>query len=282
MERVVAFQGERGANSEDAVVKHFGEVAVLPCRTLSEVFTAVTQGEASEGLIPIENSQAGSIHESYDLLLEHDLVIAGEVMLRVSHCLQALPGQTLADIRTVYSHPQALAQCSEYLRRLGADKVAVYDTAGSAKMLRDQNLMGAAAIASRRAASLYGLQILAEAIESNPDNYTRFYVVSRRPAPRAEHNKTALVLATQDRPGALFWCLGALAYRQVNLTKLESRPSRRRPWEYIFYLEFEGHLSDEPCREALAELQTKTSMLRVLGSFPAARSEDLPQASAEA
>lgn len=276
MQRMVSFQGERGANSEDAVIRHFGEVEVVPCRTLPEVFAAVASGEATDGLIPVENSQAGSVYESYDLLLEHDLFISGEVTMRVSHCLQALSGQALSDIRTVYSHPQALAQCDDFLRRLGAEKVAVYDTAGSARMIRDQRLVGVAAIASRRAASLYGLEVLAEGIESNPNNYTRFYAISRQPPPPAEGSKTAVVLATQDRPGALFWCLGALAYRQVNLTKLESRPSRRRPWEYIFYLEMEGHQSDESCREALDELRTKTTMLRVLGSFPAAANEAGP------
>jgi len=277
LERRVAFQGERGANSEDAVVKLFGEVEVQPCRTLREVFAAVVGGEAAEGLVPVENSRAGSIHETYDLLLEHPLHITGEVTLRVSHCLQALPGQRLEDVRVVYSHPQALAQCDDFLRRLGADKVAVYDTAGSARMVREQGLRGAAAIASRRAASLYGLEVLAEGIESSADNYTRFYAVAPQPAERAALSRTALVLATQDRPGALFWCLGALAYRQVNLSKLESRPSRRQPWEYVFYLEVEGHLDEDPLREALAELQTKTTMLRVLGSFPAAaRMESAP------
>lgn len=270
MQRRVAFQGERGANSEDAVVRLFGEVEVLPCRTLPEVFAAVAAGEASEGLVPVENSRAGSIHETYDLLLDNPLHITGEITLRISHCLQALPGQRLEDIRVVYSHPQALAQCDDFLRRLGADKVAVYDTAGSARMLRDQGVLGAAAIASRRAALLYGLEILAESIETSPDNYTRFYTIAREPAQRTSSSKTALVLATQDRPGALFWCLGALAYRQVNLSKLESRPSRRRPWEYVFYLEVEGHTEEDPLREALAELETKTTVLRVLGSFPAA------------
>lgn len=250
----------------------------MPCRTLPEVFAAVAAGEATEGLVPVENSRAGSIHETYDLLLDNPLFITGEITLRISHCLQALPGQRLEDIRVVYSHPQALAQCDAFLSRLGADKVAVYDTAGSARMLRDQGLAGAAAIASRRAASIYGLEILAAAIETSPDNYTRFYAIGPRPAQRTPRSKTALVLATQDRPGALFWCLGGLAYRQVNMSKLESRPSRRQPWEYVFYLEVEGHPEEEPLREALAELTTKTTMLRVLGAFPPAAGAEPPTA----
>ncbi len=265
---IVAFQGERGANSEDAVIKLFGEVDVLPCRTLREVFTAVREGRAAAGLVPVENSQAGSIAETWDLLLEFGLSITGEVDLPVNHCLQALPGQRIEDIRVVYSHPQALAQCQESLRRLGAELVAVYDTAGSAKMIRDRGLRGAAAVASRHAARLYGLEILAEGIQDNPDNITRFYAIARDPAPRGERNRTALVMATQHRPGALYWCLGALAYRQVNLVKLESRPSRHRPFDYIFYLVCDGHVSDPPLAEALDELKTKTTFLRVLGSYP--------------
>lgn len=271
MSRIVAFQGERGANSEDAVVKFFGEVQVLPCRTLHDVFAAVENGAATDGLIPIENSQAGSINDSYDLLLKHPLNITGEVNLQVNHCLQSLPGESLETIKQVYSHPQALAQCEEFLRELGAEKIAVYDTAGSAKMLREKEMRGCAAIASRRAAVIYGLEILAEGIQTNPENYTRFYAISKHDGPKGERNKISLVLATQHRPGCLYWCLGALAYRQINLTKLESRPSRNRPWEYIFYLDIEGHITDEACQEAIAELKTKTTMLRVLGSYPAAQ-----------
>lgn len=264
----MTFQGERGAHSEDAVVRLFGEVDVLPCRTLREVFAAVQEGRSAAGLVPVENSQAGTINETWDLLLEFDLHITGEVDLPVNHCLQALPGQRIEDIRVVYSHPQALAQCQEYLRRLGVDLVAVYDTAGSAKMVREGGLRGCAAVASRRAAALYGLEVLAEGIQDSAENVTRFFAVAKEPAARGEQNRTALVMATQHRPGALYWCLGALAYRGVNLVKLESRPSRNRPWDYIFYLVFDGHAEDPPCAEALAELRTKTTFLRVLGSYP--------------
>jgi prephenate dehydratase len=265
---VVAFQGERGAHSEDAVIRLFGEVETLPCRTLREVFEAVQGGQAEYGLVPVENSWAGSINETWDLLLEYNLHITAEVDHRVSHTLQALPGQRLEDIKTVYSHPQALSQCQEFLRRLGAELMAVHDTAGSARLIKERGLRGAGAIASRRAAEIYGLEILAEEIEDDPENTTKFYALSRRKAPRGEKNRTALVMATQHRPGALYWCLGAFAYRQVNLVKLESRPSRRMPWDYIFYLVFDGHADDPACAEALAELRTKTTFLRVLGSYP--------------
>ncbi len=265
---VVAFQGERGAHSEDAVIRLFGNVDTLPCGTLREVFEAVQGGRATHGLVPVENSWAGSINETWDLLLEYNLHITAEVDHRVSHTLQALPGQKLEDIKVVYSHPQALSQCQEFLRRLGAELVAIHDTAGSARLIRERGLKGAGAIASRRAAEIYGLEILAAEIEDDPENTTKFYAISRRKAPRGERNRTALVMATQHRPGALYWCLGAFAYRQVNLVKLESRPSRRMPWDYIFYLVFDGHADDPPCAEALAELRTKTTFLRVLGSYP--------------
>ncbi len=259
-------------------MRFFGEIVrgrldVLPCRSLSEVFRAVNEGAATDGLIPIENSLAGSINESYDLLLKNDLVIHGEVILPISHCLLALEGQTLQDIRKVYSHPQALAQCDEFLERRGVETIAVYDTAGSAKMLKETNMQGAAAIASRRAAELYGLEVIAEGIQTNKSNSTRFYAVGRGLAAKGKRNKTVIVFATENKPGALYWCLGAIVCRQINMTRLESRPSRGQPWEYIFYLDLETHISDPSCREAIRELETKTLFMKVLGSFPAATGE---------
>ncbi len=263
-----AFQGERGAHSEEAVERLFGQAEVLPCRSLREVFDAVVSVRADVGVVPVENSQAGSINETWDLLLEYPLHICGEVEMPIVQCLQALPGQSLGDIKTVYSHPQALAQSQGFLRDLEAEMVAVYDTAGSAKMIRERGLMGAAAVASRRAAAIYGLDILAERINDNPDNRTRFFAIAPQPVERGDFNRTVLVIATQDRPGALYWCLGALAYRGINLVKLESRPSRNKPWDYIFYLIFDGHVTDPESAEALEELRTKTAFLRVLGSYP--------------
>lgn len=268
VELIVAFQGERGAHSETAIEGLFGEVEVLPCRTLRAVFEAVKEGRALTGMVPVENSQAGTINETWDLLLEYDLQITGEIELPVRHCLMALPGQSLADIRVVYSHPQALTQCQSFLRDMDVEMVAVYDTAGSAKMLRERAMDGAGAIAGERAATIYGLEVLARDLQDLPDNRTRFFAVSREPAGRGERNRTALVMATQHRPGALYWCLGALAYRDINLVKLESRPSRNKPWDYIFYILLDGHAADAHCQEALAELRTKTTFLRVLGSYP--------------
>jgi prephenate dehydratase len=275
--RRVAFQGERGAYSEEAVLRRFGgEAEVLPCRTLRDVFRATEDGTATEGLAPIENSLAGSINESYDLLLQRSLTITGETVLRVRHCLLARPGQTLAGLRQVYSHPQALAQCRDFLERHGLEAVAAYDTAGSAQFVSEKGPLRTGAIAGRRAAELYGLDILAEGIESDPGNYTRFYVVARPDAAQPEtrpatgQDKTVLVFATSHLPGSLYWCLGAFAYRGIDLLKLESRPIQGRPWEYLFYADLRGHASADPVREALRELEGKTAWVRVLGSFEAA------------
>src|SRR6266702_3661639 len=265
----VAFQGERGAFSDEAVNIYFGEEAEpFPCRSFAEVFRAVAAGEVDYGLVPVENSQAGSINDVYDLLRQHDLFVIGEISHPVNHCLLCLPGQQLSDIKRVISHPQALAQSDEYLRELNVEVVATYDTAGSAKMVREENLVGVAAIAGAGAAELYELEILARSIQTIKDNYTRFIVLSREPAPRrAGEAKTMLVMATAHQPGSLHKCLGVLAANQINLLKLESRPSRQRIWEYVFYIDFEGHRDDPLVSAALADLAGYTTFCKVLGSF---------------
>jgi prephenate dehydratase len=267
---LVAFQGERGAYSEEAAIKYCAYADLLPCRTFQEVFHSVASKRAYAGLIPIENSLAGSINESYDLLYKYDPGISGEVIIPVNHCLMALPGQNLHDIKRVYSHPQALAQCDAFIVEHKFEAVAVYDTAGSAKMLRTDNLMGCASIASRRSADLYSLSILAENIQTVSNNYTRFYVIGGKTPPPTEHNKTVLIISVKHTPGSLFWALASLVSRGINLTKLESRPCRTNPWEYLFYLDLETHIFDPKCQAALAELKTKTTLMKVLGSFPKA------------
>ncbi len=265
----VAFQGERGAFGDEAVRAYFGSLAQsIPCRSFADVFRAVATGEVEAGLVPVENSQAGSINEVYDLLRQYDLFVTGEIGHPVNHCLLCLPGQQLSDIKRVISHPQALAQCDVYLRELDVEVVATYDTAGSAKMVREENLIGVAAIAGAGAAELYELEILARSIQTIKDNYTRFIVLGREPAPRrAGEAKTMLVMATAHQPGSLHKCLGVLAAKQINLLKLESRPSRQRIWEYVFYLDFEGHRDDSTVSTALADLASYTTFCKVLGSF---------------
>lgn len=269
----VAFQGERGAFSEDAAAKLFGkEIDLLPCIRLREVFELVSQDKVEFGAVPLENSQAGSINDSYDLLLAYPLSIFAEVILRVSHCLMALPGEELANITTIYSHPQALAQCQEFLSKLPVEIVPSYDTAGSAKMVKEKNLKNCAAIASKRAADIYGLEVLALQIETNVNNYTKFVAISKQKARPAQKNKTSLVFAAEHKPGSLYRILGIFATRSINLTKLESRPSRTKPWEYVFYADFEGHLDGKVYQEAMKELQRETTFIKVLGSYPQATS----------
>jgi prephenate dehydratase len=272
----VAFQGEPGAYSEEAAVTLFRGAETVPCVHLADAFEAVAAGRADRAVVPAENSQAGSINETYDLLLAHDLVIGAELDLRVSHCLMAVPGQPLAAVTRVYSHPQALAQCEAYLRRLGAEPVPFYDTAGSAKMIHQERRHACAAIASRRAAEIYGLEILAEGIETNRHNFTRFLAIGRVPAARGALSKTTIVFGVQNRPGSLYRVLASLATREINLSKLESRPGRTRPWEYVFYVDFDGHADDAPVQAALEEMRHHTSMLRVLGSYPPASPPAIP------
>jgi chorismate mutase/prephenate dehydratase len=270
----VAFQGERGAFSEDAVIKLFGkDVSFLPCIRLRNVFQEVLKESVNFGVIPVENSQAGSINESYDLLLTYPLNIFAELILKVSHCLMALPGEKLADIRTIYSHPQALAQCEEFLNQLKAELMPSYDTAGSAKMIKERQLRRCAAIASRRAADIYGLEVLVPQIETNINNYTRFFAISKQKAKPARKNKTSLVFAAKHVPGALHSILGIFAARNINLTKLESRPSKSKPWEYVFYTDFEGHIDSEVYQGAMKELQKEVTFIKILGSYPQAEQQ---------
>ena len=268
---IVAFQGEHGAFSEEAIRQHFGpDVETLPCHSFEDIFAAVDEGRATFGAVPIENSVAGSINKAYDLLLEHDLKAWGEIFLRVRHNLMALPETNLDAISEVRSHPQALAQCERFLNRHGWRAKTWYDTAGSAKDLAQNPESGVAVIASSLAAEIYQLKILAPGIEDMAFNYTRFFVVGRGEPPHTEKAKTSLVFATAHSPGALVACLNEFASRGINLTKLESRPRRNRPWHYVFYLDFEGHWQDEKQREALVALLARAAFVKLLGSYPAA------------
>lgn len=280
----VAFQGIPGAYSEAAVLEYFtsGESAgftqnevltALPCESFDAVFAAVEQGECKYGLIPIENSLAGSIHRNFDLLLRHQLSIVGEYYLRVKHCLISLPDVSLGEIRKVISHPQALSQCEAYLRHLGVPVEAVYDTAGSVKMMMEQGDRTLAAIASRRAAELYQMQILEEGIEDAAEepsaaNFTRFLIIAPQPVSPLENAKTSIVFTLRNMPGALFKALSVFALREIDLTKIESRPLPGTLWQYLFYIDIAGSTCEASVSHALENLAEYALMLRVLGSYP--------------
>lgn len=269
----VAFQGEAGAYSEAAGLEFFHSAArTVACHTFEDVFAAVSAGMVSHGILPIENSLAGSIHRNYDLLLRNELFIVGEYHHLVNHCLLALPGVRLEELEKVHSHPQALAQCETSLAQLKLPGIAEADTAGSAKWLRESGNRKAGAIASRRAAQVYGLNILVENLEDNPANYTRFLIVAARPLEvmhsSAENFKTSIVFSMPNRPGILFKAMSVFALRDIDLTKIESRPIAGKPWEYMFYIDFAGDDQSPVCARALAHLEELTIFLRILGSYP--------------
>ncbi|MGB5107868.1 MAG: prephenate dehydratase [Candidatus Zixiibacteriota bacterium] len=266
----IAFQGERGSFSEEAARRFFGpEITPDPKRTFPEVFTAVESGAADFGVVPVENSLVGSIHQNYDLLLRRNLKIIGEQNQRIVHHLIVNPGTTLDHLTSIHSHPVALDQCKEYLQKHSKLTVVVeYDTAGSVKLIKEQTMNTAGAIAGAYAAELYEMQILASAIQDEPDNYTRFLILSKNPAERTERCKTSIVFALKNIPGVLFKALSVFALRDLDLTKIESRPLRKKAWEYYFYLDFVGHVDDEAARNAVTHLREITTFLKILGSYP--------------
>jgi prephenate dehydratase len=267
---VIAYQGEAGAYGEEGAVTLFPDAHHRPLPSIRTVFEAVEVGRAAWGLVPMDNSQAGSINETYDLFLRHGLHLVGETIVRVDHALIALPGTTIDDLREVVSHPQAIAQCEEFLSTLEVNVRAEYNTAGAAKRISEDRLAHTAAIASLRAAELYGLEVLAERIQTYPDNHTRFGALSRSPEPLGEPDKSSLVFGVGHTAGSLYRCLGAFAERHLNLTKLESRPRPGRPWEYVFYADVEAPAGLPEMVEALAELSEHATFTRLLGTYAAA------------
>ena len=267
---VVAYQGEVGAYSEEGALAVFPNAERLAFKSIRKVFEAVEVGRVAAGLVPLDNSQAGSINETYDLFLRHGLHLVGETVVRVDHCLLALPGSHIDELREVMSHPQAIAQCEEFLSALEVTVRAEYNTAGAAKRIADERLEGIAAIASARAGELYGLEALAERIQTYPDNYTRFGVLARSPDPLGDPDKTSLVFGVGHVAGSLFRCLGAFAERHVSLTKLESRPRPGRPWEYVFYADVAAPASSAQMVDALAALSEHATFTRVLGTYAGA------------
>ncbi len=266
----VGFQGERGSFSEVAARTLVGEnVQPVPFETFADVFEAVEAGRVTAGVIPIENSLVGSVHINYDLLLEHDLHITGETQIPIVHCLIATPETRFRQITEVYSHPVALDQCRSFFRKNRAIKpVSYYDTAGAVKMLTGSKLTSAAAIAGPLAAEIYDMNVLKRAIQDEKANFTRFLLLRKKPISPRVGAKTSIVFSVKDEPGILFKVLSVFALRDINLMKIESRPVRRKTWQYHFYLDFEGSLKDDVVRNALAHLDEISRFIRILGSYP--------------
>ena len=263
----VAYQGQDGAYSQQAVFDFYPHDEAASCPSFEAVFDAVVSGDCQAAMIPIENSLAGSIHQNYDLLLRHNLFIVGEHLLRVRHCLIALPGVKKSEIQRAVSHPQALGQCAGYLRRLGIHPKVGADTAGSVALVKERGERNVAAIASRRAAEIYQMEILEEGIEDDPQNYTRFLAISPTAVEPAEHAKTSIVFTLPNRAGTLYEAIGVFGRRNLDLTKIESRPLAGTPWDYFFYLDFVGDARSPHVQDALSELGKLAPMLRVLGSY---------------
>ena len=270
LQNKVAFQGERGAFSEIAAIKFFGSsIKPILCKTFGEVFQRINCKEAEYGILPIENSQTGGINEVHDLLLHKELFAVGEVKLMVEHCLITKGEINFKLIEKVYSHPQALAQCEGFLSKNlpHCQVIPVYDTAGSVKMIKELKRNNVAAIASSWAAELYGLKILSLGIQDNKYNYTRFLVLSPEISSEAKNNKTSIIFAVVNKPGALYKCLKEFAIRNIDLSRLESRPSKREPWEYIFYTDFDKGLFEQSAQKALEALKKCTTFIKIIGTY---------------
>lgn len=265
----VAFQGERGAYSEAAATLFFKEpIETVPYPTFYEVLESVEIGKIDYAVLPVENSLEGSVPESYDLLLTTKLNVVGEIYHRIRHCLIGLQG--LEKIDTVYSHPQALGQCRKFIQEHHLKPIPTYDTAGSVKILLELKKDNIACIASRKAAEIYNVPIIREGIEDNSNNYTRFLVLANREQESTSKDKTSIIFSIKHVPGALYEILEKFNTNKINLTKIESRPTKNTPWEYNFYVDFEGHQSDKNIQNTLDKIKNNTIFLKVLGSYPKA------------
>lgn len=272
----VAYQGIKGAYSESAIYKHFGDKAeAIGYDTSEDVFEAVVKNKVDFGLLPFENTIAGSVAINYDLLLKNDVYIVAEVFLSITHNLLSRKGNLLKDIKIVYSHHHALEQCREFIRKNELKAVPEYDTAGAAKIVKERNKQNEAAVASEFCASIYGLDVIKRDIATSKNNITKFFVfVNKENIPKnLKKEKTSIVFKTKHYQGALINCIQRLAKHDINLTKLESRPIPENPWEYVFYADFEGGIEDENVKIALSEMEASSLFLKVLGSYPNGRNK---------
>jgi prephenate dehydratase len=267
----VAFQGVRGSYSENAIFQFFGaKTQTMAFPSLEKIFEAVESGQADSGMLPVENALTGSHPRAYELLMEHDLRIRAEIIMRIQHTLMAAPGVKLSGLRRVRSSQQSLNQCEKFINRYNLEQAPALDTASSARDLAQAPEPDLGVIASKLAADIYKLDVLQEEIEDTPFNYTRFFVLGNEDPPRAQRCKTSLIFSARHLPGSLYHCLGEFAERNINLTKIESRPRRNRPWQYLFYLDFEGHWQDPVAEAALLGLLRRAGFVKMLGSYPMA------------
>ncbi|HEV2193081.1 MAG TPA: prephenate dehydratase [Nitrosopumilaceae archaeon] len=264
-----AFQGERGAYSEAAAIHFFKEgVQTMPYPTFYEVLESTEQSKSDYAILPVENSLEGSVGESYDLLLTTKLNVVGEIYHRIKHCLIGFDG--LEKIDTIYSHPQALGQCRKFIQEHKLKPIPTYDTAGSVKIILELKKNNLACIASKNAAEIYGVPVIKEGIEDNMNNYTRFLILANKKKEKTDKDKTSIIFSIKHVPGALYTILEKFNANKINLTKIESRPTKSTPWEYNFYVDFEGNLEDPHIQEMLEKIKQHTVFLKVLGSYPRA------------
>ena len=268
----IGYQGIKGAYSESAIYSHFGSKSeAIGFDTFEDVFGAVENKKIDCGLLPFENTIAGSVALNYDLLLKHDVALIGEVFLKINHYLLSHKGNTIKNLKTVYSHPHAIEQCKAFIREHKLKIALEYDTAGAAGIVKERGRMDEAAIASELCAKIYGLDIIKKDIDSSKFNITKFFIFVRKEniPPELKKEKTSIAFKTKHYPGALINCLQRLSKHNINLTKLESRPVPENPWEYVFYVDFEGSVDDENVKTALGDMEASSLFLKILGSYPA-------------
>ena len=265
----ISFQGERGAYSEAAAKSFFDEIETIPFTTFADVLENTSKGNSEYSILPVENSLEGSVGESYDLLYSTSLNVIGEIYHRVEHCLIGIG--KLEDVDTVYSHPQALGQCRKFIEEHNMKTIPTYDTAGSVKIVKELNKKNCACIASKTSSSIYNMPIMSENIANNSNNYTRFLILSKKESTQTENDKTSIIFSIKHEPGSLFRIIENFHQNNVNLTKIESRPTKSNTWEYNFYVDFEGNEKNPKILEMLEKIKQESLFMKVLGSYHSAK-----------
>lgn len=263
----IGFQGESGSYSEIAALTFFSKFksCFIPFRSFQDLFDNVDNSYVDAAIVPIENSIEGSVNEAYDLLVEKHLFVTGEIYQRIRHCL--IVNKQYRELKTVFSHPQALAQCRNYIRKKSLESVPLYDTAGSVKFIKEHAMLDASAIASKRSAEIYDMKIIEEGIEDKNNNFTRFLIVSKIPNNQTNADKTSIIFSISHTPGSLFLILKEFAAKNINLTKIESRPTKDIPWEYYFFVDFEGNPNADGVRASLLNIKNESIFFKILGSY---------------